>query len=487
AAVTVQVQSSDDTAAAPTDYAAVNRTVTIPAGATQAAVTVPISDDNVIEPAKRFDLTISAPVGGALGPITTTSVSINDNDTTLALAKTANTAAVDEGGTVTYTVVVANTGGNPATDVTITDDMAGALASGLTLAVGETVTYTYAMTTDDGPQTTVNTVAVTSALTTLITDSVAVTVRNVAPTASLVNSGAVNRGGTAVVSFNGQLDPSGADTAAGLRYSYDFDNDGVFEISDVISASVTVPASFLGSVGGRAVRARIADKDGGFNDYTTIIQVNAPTATPTPTATPSATPTQVAASTPTATSSATPTQAASATPTAASTATPTQIASATPTATSSATPTATSSATPTVTPSSTSTPTPSATPTAMPTATPTATPTDNVGGSGSPPVLTSPGDQESTKGDTVTLPIQAQDNDGDALTFSAKNLPPGLSIHEDSGVISGTLTEEGNFTVTVTVTGGGDAESVEFLWRVLSRTEDAYRLHLPWIVREASP
>src|SRR5262249_54878651 len=91
----------------------------------------------------------------------------------------------------------------------------------------------------------------------------------------------VSEGGTATVSLASAFDPSAADTAAGFRYSYDFDNDGAFEVTASASASAIVPASFLddGS-GSRVVRGRIADKDGGFTDYTVTITLTnvAPTA-----------------------------------------------------------------------------------------------------------------------------------------------------------------------------------------------------------------
>ena len=37
-------------------------------------------------------------------------------------------------------------------------------------------------------------------------------------------------GSAGLVSFSGQADPSAADVAAGFSYSYDFDNDGTFEL-----------------------------------------------------------------------------------------------------------------------------------------------------------------------------------------------------------------------------------------------------------------
>src|SRR5262249_29776436 len=85
--------------------------------------------------------------------------------------------------------------------------------------------------------------------------------RHVAPTATLTASGPVPEGTTATVTFGGQLDPSPVDTAAGFHYSYDFDNDGTFDLGDgtsyagsVASASVPVSASFLSDNPGQVVR-----------------------------------------------------------------------------------------------------------------------------------------------------------------------------------------------------------------------------------------
>lgn len=111
---------------------------------------------------------------------------------------------------------------------------------------------------------------------------VSVMVATVAPTALLSNEGPVNEGSTCPVKFTEQYDPSGPDTAAGFLYSYDFGDDGTFEIVDSPDDTATVPASYLDDgLGTCTVAARIKDKDGGFNEYTTDIQINnvAPTAT----------------------------------------------------------------------------------------------------------------------------------------------------------------------------------------------------------------
>ena len=49
---------------------------------------------------------------------------------------------------------------------------------------------------------------------------------NVSPTAVLGNGGTVTEGAAGSVDFSGAFDPSTADTTAGFRYAYDFDNDG---------------------------------------------------------------------------------------------------------------------------------------------------------------------------------------------------------------------------------------------------------------------
>ncbi|MBM3999049.1 MAG: hypothetical protein FJ297_05810 [Planctomycetes bacterium] len=136
---------------------------------------------------------------------------------------------------------------------------------------------------DDGPATVAVRVRVDDQHGHVVDSSTAtLTLENVAPTATLANGGSVLEGVAGAVSFADQFDPSAADTAAGFSYSFDFDDDGTFEITDSTSASVVVPASFLDDgPGSRTVRGRITDKDGGFTDHTTAIAIDnaAPTAT----------------------------------------------------------------------------------------------------------------------------------------------------------------------------------------------------------------
>jgi len=90
------------------------------------------------------------------------------------------------------------------------------------------------------------------------------------------------------------------------------------------------------------------------------------------------------------------------------------------------------------------------------------------------PVLTSPGNQTSQEGATVALNIVASDGDGDPLSFSATNLPPGLSINvvtPTTAVISGTIANGAAtgspYNVTVTASDGVASTSTSLLWTVL--------------------
>ena len=86
-----------------------------------------------------------------------------------------------------------------------------------------------------------------------------------------------------------------------------------------------------------------------------------------------------------------------------------------------------------------------------------------------PPIITTPGAQTSTAGTPISnLAISASDADGNPLTYSASGLPAGLGINSANGLISGTPTAPGSYTVTVTVSDGfvGGTASASFGWTV---------------------
>ncbi|MDZ4847699.1 MAG: beta-propeller fold lactonase family protein [Pirellulaceae bacterium] len=102
-------------------------------------------------------------------------------------------------------------------------------------------------------------------------------VTNVAPTATLSNSGPINETGSATVTFSNQSDPSATDQA-NLRYSYDFNNNGVFDvgvdIENSTSTTVTVPAALLAQNGILTVRGVVIDRDGALSEAFTNITIN---------------------------------------------------------------------------------------------------------------------------------------------------------------------------------------------------------------------
>ena len=106
-------------------------------------------------------------------------------------------------------------------------------------------------------------------------DSTTITVNNVAPTATLDNDGPKNEGSVVTMSFTNQYDPGTSDT---FMYSFDWNNDGIYEIVDQTGTSAT---HTWYDDGAYTVKGKIIDNDGGFTDYLTTVMVNnvAPTAT----------------------------------------------------------------------------------------------------------------------------------------------------------------------------------------------------------------
>jgi uncharacterized delta-60 repeat protein len=82
--------------------------------------------------------------------------------------------------------------------------------------------------------------------------------------------------------------------------------------------------------------------------------------------------------------------------------------------------------------------------------------------------LTDPGPQTSVEGESVSLLLDASGPSGGSLTFSALNLPPGLSLDAATGQISGSspASAVGTYWVTATVSDGSSQASVTFRWDV---------------------
>jgi hypothetical protein len=90
------------------------------------------------------------------------------------------------------------------------------------------------------------------------------------------------------------------------------------------------------------------------------------------------------------------------------------------------------------------------------------------GGGGNTVTVTNPGNRTGTVGTATSLQIQASDSaSGTTLTYAASGLPTGLSINSGTGLISGTPSAAGTFTVTVTVHDNTNATgSTSFTWTI---------------------
>ncbi len=98
------------------------------------------------------------------------------------------------------------------------------------------------------------------------------------------------------------------------------------------------------------------------------------------------------------------------------------------------------------------------------------------------PVGTALPPQDTEDGAVISVPVAGNfsDVDGDTLTFAAADLPPGLSIDPDTGVISGTIDNSasqsngGVYTATITVSdGNGGTTSQTITFNVTNPGPDA--------------
>lgn len=104
--VTVNYQSSDNTALAGPDYAAVNNNVVIPAGQQNQTFTIPIFEDNEVEGTENFSVTLTdPPINANLGSPSQASVMILDNDTPPAVQFTQSSYNVNEGAGTVFIVL----------------------------------------------------------------------------------------------------------------------------------------------------------------------------------------------------------------------------------------------------------------------------------------------------------------------------------------------------------------------------------------------
>jgi hypothetical protein len=84
------------------------------------------------------------------------------------------------------------------------------------------------------------------------------------------------------------------------------------------------------------------------------------------------------------------------------------------------------------------------------------------------PAITAIANQKTAAGTKVSLEAHGTDPDGNTLTYSATDLPPGLSIAADTGLISGKPSKKGSYKVIVTTSNAALHASTSFTWTVES-------------------
>jgi hypothetical protein len=100
------------------------------------------------------------------------------------------------------------------------------------------------------------------------------------------------------------------------------------------------------------------------------------------------------------------------------------------------------------------------------------------------PSLLNPGSQTSTVGQNVRLQLSATDPARLALMYGASGLPPGLSIANATGTISGNPSTPGVYPVTATATNPAGASATQlFTWTILSPP----RAPTPIAVHDSTP
>jgi hypothetical protein len=91
-----------------------------------------------------------------------------------------------------------------------------------------------------------------------------------------------------------------------------------------------------------------------------------------------------------------------------------------------------------------------------------------------------PGSMTTATGATVDYQVQGDDTCTGTLSYSASGLPTGLSINSSTGVISGTASTAGTYSVTLTGTDStGPSGSASFTWTVGSGATDTVTVTNP--------
>jgi hypothetical protein len=138
-AATVHFATSNGTATAGSDYTAVSQTVNFASGETSKTVSIPISDDSLVEGPETVQLLLSSPTNGGLGIQMTGTLTITDNDRAFAFSSATYSAGEASGHA---TVTINRTGSTSSSDSVHFATANGTATAGSDYtAVGQTVTF----------------------------------------------------------------------------------------------------------------------------------------------------------------------------------------------------------------------------------------------------------------------------------------------------------------------------------------------------------
>ncbi len=222
-----------------------------PAGATSLAITGTLNEGNLA----------MTPSNGAL-------------TVPIAVSVTGNPGSGPEGTAITLGSTISGQQGAATYAWSVTKDGSSFTLPGGTITNASTFTCTP---TDDGSY--VATLLVTDSSSDSGSATASMTISNVAPTASIGNSGPIGEGGSATVTLAGASDPSSVDTSAGFHYSFALTQGALLSAYAAAGTSTSAPFTFADN-GSYTVWGRIFDKDNGSTDYSTTVTVSnvAPTA-----------------------------------------------------------------------------------------------------------------------------------------------------------------------------------------------------------------
>jgi PKD repeat protein len=241
--ITVNYATGDGTATAGSDYTAAAGTLTFAPGQTSQTVAVSVTSDAADEPTEQFNLTLSGPVNAAISDGVGVTTILDDDS-----APTADAGpdqAANEGAAVQFSGSGLDADGNPLTFAWNFGDGSTGSGASPTHAYADNGTYTVTLTASDGANT--------------ATDTLVVTVGNVAPTASVFGPTTAVRGQPVTYTF-AAADPGTADAAAPITYAIAW-GDGTTETVQGPAAGVQVEHVYTGS-GDHAVTVTATDKDG---------------------------------------------------------------------------------------------------------------------------------------------------------------------------------------------------------------------------------